>query len=341
MKLNNGCKEYTTVFLAIFFSVLLITVPDVCVSGAKRGLIICAGTLIPALFPFAVPVLFFLNTKVFKSINMKYFAVFVLSTVGGYPIGGKLIYQLYSNNEIDKSSAKKIIPFFINAGPSFIVLAVGKIMLNSIVLGYILLFSHIAGSIIASLVFIPHYIFKKTVNNTFDNCLSVTENFVSSIHNVAEACISISSFVIFFSVVNEYILYFSSRIGLLSFLTYITEVTSAVRRTENIYIISFLLGFAGISIWMQILSLSREIKPSLPWLIIVRIIHGFISAAITIVITKVTNINISALSNNIETLVKPMYTNLTLSLSLLFMAVVMLTSIVSKKHSGKILEDML
>lgn len=341
MSFKKQYSDYFFSFSAIFFMGLIISAPKVCAEGAQKGLMLCSGALIPALFPFAVPVLFLINTSAFKRINKKCLALFLLSLIGGYPIGAKLICELCKRNQLSKETARKILPFYINAGPAFIIVAVGKGLLGSVMLGYILFASHIASSVIISAALIPHYILSNNQNKLPNKSLSLSDNFVLSIKGATDACISICAFVMFFSVVNEYVLHFSQGFKPLSILLYFTEVTSAVKQSGNIYVISFLLGFSGISIWMQVLFVSENIKPNIAVFSAVRIIHGLLSVLITTAIIRIFKISVPTFSNNTTLQSKFTYSSLALSFSLLIMVIVLLINIVSKKHSGNIIKDMI
>ncbi len=332
--------EYAALIASIILIGLIIGAPAVCAAGAKQGLTICAGVLIPALFPFAVPVLFLINTKTFRNINNKVVAVFILSLIGGYPIGAKLITELYKRKDISGNTAQKLLPFCINAGPAFIVIAVGKGMLNNIKLGFILLFSHIATSIISAVVFLPKTSSITKEKNT-DKNISALDNFVLSVKGASDATITLCSFVVLFSVINEYIIYFSQTFKPLSMLIYIIEVTYAVSRTNNLYLISFLLGFAGISIWLQIFAMCEQIKPKPLIFIFSRILHGTLSTILTAIVLRVFNVNVYTISNNISAQNKSLYSNYALSFSLIIMSILLLINITSKKHSGNILMDMI
>lgn len=331
--------EYFAVFLSIFFIGLILSAPAVCAFGAKRGLKISADILVPSLFPFAIPVVFLINTPLYKNSKYRLPILFVFSLVGGYPIGGKLISELHKCGLLDKNTATKILPFCVNAGPAFIVIAVGKGILGSIKVGYILLISHTLASIILALIFLNKDLTRFSKEDAAESNFSVSESIVSSVHIASGATISISAFVIAFSVINEYISYHSAAIKPLKYLLYFTEVTSAVTKTKNIYFISFLLGFAGLSIWMQVYSVSGELKAPFAKFSAVRTAHGILSMLITAAIFKAFKISVNTLSNNKSVIGKAFYSDYTLALSLIIMALLLLIKISSKKHSGNLLKD--
>ena len=167
-----------------------------------------------------------------------------------------------------------------------------------------------------------------------------SDNFVASINNASSTCLLICAFVVFFSVLNSYIGYIAGGVPALYPLMYLTEVTTAVTQTENVLIISCLLGFGVFSVWMQVFSVSGKAKPSLLSFAFVRILHGFLSAAITLLLLKIFRVNILTLSTGVTFSAHPTHNGYAQSIALLFMALLLLYSI-SKKHSGNLLKDMI
>ena len=73
--------------------ILLVAFSDQCVQGVIKGLYISANVIIPSLFPFGVIVLIILRSNI-KTITDTAF-VFLLSIIGGYPVGAQLIEEIY------------------------------------------------------------------------------------------------------------------------------------------------------------------------------------------------------------------------------------------------------
>ena len=325
----------------MFLIGLILIKPAVCASGAKSGLRICADILVPSIFPFAVPVVFIINTPFYKSSKHRMPILLFLSLLGGYPIGAKLICELYKNNILQQKTAAKILPFCVNAGPAFIVIAVGKGILGNIYLGYILLVSHIISDIIMALIFARKELFSKCADAVPKNSFSFYDNFSDSIHTASSACILLSAFVVFFSVLNQYIIYYSKTYAPIKYLLFITEVTKGISTTKNIFLISFMLGFAGISIWMQVYSILEDIKTNILKFVTIRLMHGALSAVITFLILKIFNISIQVISNGKSITEKTFYSDFALGLSLLIMTLLFVVNINSKKHSGNIIKDVI
>ena len=347
-------KILITLFLISLITVLIIF-SDVCKSGVERGLLICGNVIIPSIFPFSVCVLFILNMNIsinskrlskvlnkFLGQNFDMFVVSIFSLIGGYPIGCKLVNELYTQQKIDKKTANIMQMYCVNAGPAFIITAVGSGILNSKTVGLILFFSHLTSTLIITTVcgkFTRKNL--KTVNFKTNNIKTLAEIFVSSTSNAASSVINICIYVILFSVLNSYIAYFLGDIPILKNMLFFTEVTSALTYTKNAVFIAFLLGFAGISVWCQIFSVSKEAKPDFKLFVLGRFLHGGLSSAITYFLLKVFKIKQNVFSNLLNNSVKICYDDISVSFSLAIMIIVLLIYIYSKNSSRKLLDDVI
>ena len=136
--------------------ILVITNPKVCTEGAVKGLLLSGRVIIPSLFPFTACVLFIMKSgglslldfanpftkRVFR-LSPQQFSLMLLSFIGGYPVGGKLLNEAVKSGKISKENAGIMLNYCVNAGPAFIVLAVGGGILGSKKIGYLLLLAHI------------------------------------------------------------------------------------------------------------------------------------------------------------------------------------------------------
>ena len=329
--------------------ILVITNPKVCTEGAVKGLLLSGRVIIPSLFPFTACVLFIMKSgglnlldfanpftkRVFR-LSPQQFSLMLLSFIGGYPVGGKLLNEAVKSGKISKENAGIMLNYCVNAGPAFIVLAVGGGILGSKKIGYLLLLAHIISSLILSLVF-GHFI--KNDNTDSENTaesFSPADNFVVSVCEAASAIFSVCAYVILFSTVNEYMNCLSEKISVLKYISPLLEVTNAVTGMRNIVIIAFLLGFAGVSVWCQILSMGKLIKINFAVFTLSRTAHGVLSAVITALLLKVFGIAVTVSASVKYT---PTYNGIVLSLSMLSMVIVLIISLFSKKKTGNILKD--
>lgn len=329
--------------LVVVFIVLLFKEPEICKNGIIRGILLSGRVIVPSLFPIMVCLLFLQNANFFKlfdflnpltnkifRLSSNEFCIFLLSLLGGYPVGAKLL----SEADLDDKKATLMLNYCINAGPGFIVSAIGFGILKSKETGILLLSSHILSSFF--LCFITSFFMPCTnIQNKKLQALNLSDNFVLSTYKASESIFSICSFVILFSGINAYF------VGVLKPLSFLLEITNAVTYTKNIYLISFLLGFSGICVWFQIFSSAKKIKINLLFFIISRLFHGVLSVGITWLLARIFGLSVQTISNGSVFVKNMVYSTPVLSLCLLIMAMIFIISLQTKKYAGKITEDMI
>ena len=165
---------------------------------------------------------------------------------------------------------------------------------------------------------------------------SAADNFVSSVSGASGALLSICGWVIFFSAVGAYIKHYSLRFPCLKYAALLLEVTNAVAGTRSLPLTAFLLGFACIGIWCQLLSVGRLIKIRPLLFLICRIFHGLLSALLLQMIMKIFKITVqaAAAANFV-----PTCDGAALSVSMLTMVIIFIISVGTKKNTGKLLDD--
>lgn len=342
-KINNAVFLVLVIVLGAF----LIINPEVCEKSVAYSIILCSKVLIPSLFPFGVCMLYIMKSGVTEKLNFLYpvtrilklspfaFVIMVMSMLGGYPIGAKLINEAVVQGALHEKNARRLLNFCVNAGPGFIVSAVGVGLLKNQKIGYIFLVSHITASLLIC-------IFSKGVKSSKKKNvrnLSPTENFVTSAGESANAILSICGFVILFGVITSYLEHYSQQLKFLKPLIYITEITTAITKTNNIYLISFLLGFSGICIWCQVLCVGKNIKINVFSFVLHRILHGLLSCGITYLLAKVFKITQPTFSNSLKFTPSTFVSGTALGISLLILGLIFIISLTSKQKNIKVLEE--
>lgn len=250
----------------------------------------------------------------------------ILGVISGYPIGAKIVSDLRSKNELSKIEAERLLAFTNNSGPLFIISAVGISMFGNVNIGILLLLIHLLSCI--SVAFIFRYYkssettknlkssYKKTIpksNLTLNNLGEILRNSImNSINNV----LVIGGFILFSSI----LLSILESINLLNIfndifnfifdflkipntltkgMTYgIIEITNGLNvltstylndYTFKIILTSFLLGFGGLTILMQVLSFTSKTDISIKPYFYGKLIHGSIAAFYTYIFLKYTN----------------------------------------------------
>lgn len=290
-KSNIKLTVFAVIF--IFYYALVFVFSKQVKSGVENGIFICLNLLIPSLFMPTFMCAFFQSSGALKVIgrctntlgkiilqeNGNAFAIFLLSTVSGYPVGSALIRAAYDNGEINKTTAEFLSLFSICAGPGFILIGVGDNMLFSREAGGILLISHIASAFVCAFVFSR---FKKDSNfektNEMKTKTTLTNAFIKSVNSSAKSLTVICMLTVLFSSVTDVIKAVLPENIMKIFLCF-SEATNGClyfAKQNNLPMIAFVLGFSGMSVIAQVVSSLKELA-SLWKIIITRLISGVLS----------------------------------------------------------------
>ena len=316
----------------LIFVICLVIFSNSNLIATTNGLKLWANNVVPSLFPFFVAVellgqtnIVYYLSKLLDKIMKPLFNVpgcgafpFIMGLISGYPVGAKIVSNLYLNKAITKNEAERLLCFTNNSGPLFIFGTVGISFYANSTIGAILLFTHIMASV--SVGIILGLISRKkekneyiTSNNTLikKNDLKISELgeiLGNSILNSIKTILMIGGFVVIFSVIisilqkTKILVLFSSIISnsfgvnqdlVLGFITGVIEFTNGLNIISkihikaisiNIILSSFILGFGGLSITLQVLSIISKSKLSIKKYVIGKFLHGLIAAIYTFLI---------------------------------------------------------
>lgn len=125
-------KMIRTGIFAALMMVLLILDPKTAVDSAKSGIQMCIVSVIPSLFSFLVLsgmiTSSFLGTKItlldpirkICGIPSGAESLLIVGLIGGYPVGAQCVHRAYSDGQISRMDAERMLGFCNNAGPAFI-----------------------------------------------------------------------------------------------------------------------------------------------------------------------------------------------------------------------------
>ena len=117
------------------------------------------------------------------------------------------------------------------------------------------------------------------------------------------------------------------------FLSDLGEVTYGISGKNNIAVISFLIGFGGISVWLQIFALSKSFNVKFSLFALSRILHGLISAMFSVLFCKIFDVDTGAFSANGK-IFKIAFLNPFLCVCLFISIVVLIFELKNKNNSG-------
>lgn len=337
-------------FVTILFLTALLIFSDKARSGAYNGLIACVNVLIPSLLPFTVFSLILDESgvlieilpkklcKIFFKKTPKEVGIFIMSCIGGYPVGAKLIEKSYQNGEISKNSAEDLLDFCINASPAFVMGVVGNTIFGSKKAGYLMLTAHILASLEICFIRLKKSSYQKTqIPNHAKK--SISNIVVDATAAASESIIGICTCTIIFSTITA-LLAPIKNIGIVGLFINSLEVTNAVFNTDNIYISEFFISFGGFCVIMQILASSYRFS-CFKKILFSRILHGLLSVFNLSVLLKLFPVSFNTFNSGSEIAFKLTSSTVVLCILNVLAMIILINTIHEKKYCGKILTDLI
>ena len=226
------------------------------------------------------------------------------------------------NGKCSKKEAERMLAFTNNSSPLFIIGTVGVSLFGDIKIGIILFITHILSCLSVGLIFGFISKLHSNYNSIKYNKRSISQSNVktvnlgtilsTSINNAISTILIIGGFIVLFSIIvsiinNLNIFYYlnvllnnfnidtkySSTVftGLVEITNGINLITSISERNLSIQIIitSFLLGFAGLSIFLQIFSIASINNLSMKPYFCGKLLQGCLAAVYTYIILNSCN----------------------------------------------------
>lgn len=245
---------------------------------------------------------------------------FIMGIISGYPVGAKIASNFRKNNICSKEECERLLSFTNNSGPLFIIGTVGILMFKNTTIGVLLFITHILACISVGIIFrfwkrngnSKPYVDTKnyTVSNSKEavNFSNLGEVLANSITSSISTIFLIGGFVVIFSSVIS-ILNASGIVEIIkqvftpladhfnidpnfisSLFTGFLEITNGISSISNIackkisiniILTAFLLGFGGISVLLQVLSITSKTDLSIKPYIFGKLLHGFLAGFYT------------------------------------------------------------
>ncbi len=299
-------KRYTLYILSGVLLIVMILYAKDTILAAKSALELCIVTVIPTLFPFFVLSSFMVNTgfvnciglflspvakRVFK-ISGSGAVAFFMGVLCGYPTGAKMVTSLYEKKAISQNEAYRLLPFCNNAGPLFVIGAVGTGFLQSTELGVMLYVVHVLSGVLTGIV--CSFFAKSTIETRPKPVLAIRAGraFSDAVKESVITMLTVCGFIVCFSVLRSIILPLLFLLFGKGALTYtlagLLEVTFGAFEIcqfslpirDVLIILSALIGFGGVCVVFQVNGIISEsglsIKTYLPGKLLQMVLSVFL-----------------------------------------------------------------
>ncbi|MDO4314939.1 MAG: sporulation protein [Oscillospiraceae bacterium] len=186
-------------------------------AAAAEALILCGGSVIPALFPF-LAVSSLLVSLGFGEWLSPFFSglmgplyrlpghassALLLGLIGGYPIGAQTAAGLYKEGLLTAGEAERLLTFCNNSNPVFLISVLGAGVFGSVRAGVWLWLIHVASALLTGLLFrgSGKRASRSRVSRDIPcRAVSLSGAFVGAVRDSAGGMLSVCAFVVFFYV---------------------------------------------------------------------------------------------------------------------------------------------
>lgn len=306
LKRNRGTGDTLLTLLCLALGALLLYGSAPLRQGVAQGLRMTAQSLIPSLFPFLVLCSFFTGSSAYLALSRplgplaRLFrlppcagGVILLSLVGGYPAGAKMIRTLLEQGQITPRQGEAMLCFCFGSGPAFAIGVVGSGVFGSARAGLLLFAAHTAASLITGLLFtrrLPPV--RPSVQKPSAEKPPLSAAFVEAVSGSVSALIAIGGFVMLFCgliALLDSLSLFAALDRLCGgwaspLLPGLLEVTGGCLSQQRagisgLLFCAFFLSFGGFCVHAQVYGLLGPHAPSYPRFLLSRLVCGGISTA--------------------------------------------------------------
>lgn len=299
--------------MALLLLLLLLCNATEVLCAGREALLLCYRSVIPALFPFLVLARLLTEGAVanvcvrFLSPIMKpIFRVegvgalpLMVGVVSGYPVGAKTVAGLYREGKLSRKDAMRLIPFCNNAGPLFVIGAVGTGLLGSTSAGAVLYIVHILCAFGVGIVF-RLYSEKSSVketNFTQPKHRSQAENrtFAALVADSVQTMVLICGYVVLFAIIGAVVMPLAERflpsyaVLLLRCFLEVTNGAASLAASQLpprllLTALAFCIGIGGVCVLLQVSAVLDGTDLTTETYCLGKLLQGILSAVIIYVI---------------------------------------------------------
>lgn len=260
-------------------AVLLLGRLEAAAEGARSGLLLCAQTVIPMLFPFMAVSCFLVLSggsellgRWFQPVTKRLFrlpgtaaAGILMSFLGGYPVGAQNAARLLERGLLEEDQAEQMALICCCPGPTFAIGAIGSAVLGSTASGTVLYASCVLSCLLTGVIFSRVIRYRPAAAPQGERRNSLAEAFVEGTAAASNGMFVICAWVILFAAVISVAGSLSLPEEVSCVLAPLLEVTVGSRAAFEAFGplgVAAACGFGGLSVHCQILSALPRLRLS-------------------------------------------------------------------------------
>ncbi len=339
----------TVWIVTAFFCAALIAFSGSTAQGIRQAFLLCTDVLIPSVFPFMALTCIAGAASGAKSNGRaagafgKVFCcppetagVWLFSMLGGYPVGASMSAQLLERGEITPSQSRTLTLICFNAGPAFVINAMGMGMLGSKKAGTLVFAAvctaSVLSGIIAGRLYKSDFKRAETVKRTEQN--SMAQAVVQGVYTAGRNMLGICAWVLFFSAVISLVLLLPVKKEVLDFAVMLLEVTQGCARGAagfSLPAVAAFVSFGGVCVLCQVLSIAQKSAVKLSEILITRLISAAVAYAVTEALLKIFPVDLAVNANAAFDTVMPYSHSVPSAVMLMFLCVILIFDLDTKR----------
>lgn len=297
------CMRVRPVFLgsaAVFLGGAILLRGEEAAEGVRQGIALCLTSVIPSLFLFLAFADFLALTDVgdilFRPLGFlgavfgvpeEAAPVILLSLIGGYPVGGKMLARMVRQGRLEPRTAERLLCFCVNCSPAFLIAGVAVPCFGSVKIGGVLYGCQAAAAVAVGLLARGFWgrgeVFPENPPRK-EPKLGLLPGFVAAVTEAGKSMFVICSFVLVFSVISHAAALLpggKTWVGLL-------EVTVGCAGLpgrpglEKLVLAVVYTAFGGLCVWMQTACFLRGTGVRMRKFVFLRGVYVLVSLGLTL-----------------------------------------------------------
>ena len=311
--MRNKIGVVLKIILVSVLLTLFIIFPEQMANSVSDSIEVCLNVIIPSMFVFMVLSSYIIDEGIYKTLisplyfllkgilplNKELFSVFILSLIGGYPTGIKLLRERIAENKNYHEIYERIAGVCYCVSPVFAINIIGYGIYGSGEAGTVVYISNALSCFILA-IFTAHRIRRITADKDDEMLPKYSpKGLIFSINSASKALIMICAVIICFNsvlTVTEHLLTILNIeppeiIAGFFEISNLTKIKSPSPLLLPVF--SFISSFGGVCVLAQTIALAGK-DFSLKYFFIGRLICGVLSAFLTYIIMNIWEISVSS-----------------------------------------------